>query len=289
MQADAYTTGHHVVIGRGTDLFTVAHEAAHVIQQRAGVQLGGGVGTAGDPHERHADAVAARVTAGQSAEGLLDRYAGHAASPPQIQCKGNTWIADTSARTHGVGQGPGTLGSQDQAGNTQQHKVWFAPLENGCGSSMEAWLYSDDDVQGSTPSVRPPWWNAMMTDPNTNGPWVSKNVVQGHLLNEHLGGPGDDMRNLTPFAKSTNSQHHAYVEKAAKSVHARGNILHYKVDADYTSSPPPAWFGHNIAPQYVALFAWRITCWLEEFDGTTRQQVGSGQEYEITNAITGQG
>jgi Novel toxin 21/Domain of unknown function (DUF4157) len=75
MGADAYATGDHVVMGRGADLHTVAHEAAHVVQQRGGVQLKGGVGAAGDPHERHADAVADRVVAGDSAEDLLDHAA----------------------------------------------------------------------------------------------------------------------------------------------------------------------------------------------------------------------
>jgi len=76
--ADAFATGDHVVLGRGTDLFTVAHEAAHVVQQRAGVHLAGGVGAAGDEYEQHADAVAELVVRGESAEALLDRYAGGA-------------------------------------------------------------------------------------------------------------------------------------------------------------------------------------------------------------------
>lgn len=75
MGADAYATGDHVVMGRRADLHTVAHEAAHVVQQRGGVQLKAGVGAAGDPYERHADAVADRVVAGQSAEDLLDQAA----------------------------------------------------------------------------------------------------------------------------------------------------------------------------------------------------------------------
>ena len=75
MGADAYATADHVVLGRGADLHTVAHEAAHVVQQRGGVQLKGGVGAAGDTYERHADAVADRVVAGQSAEDLLDQGA----------------------------------------------------------------------------------------------------------------------------------------------------------------------------------------------------------------------
>jgi len=79
--AEAYATGDQVAFASSSpSLHTVAHEAAHVVQQRAGVQLKGGVGTAGDLHEQHADAVADAVVAGQSAEGLLTSYA-HSAQP----------------------------------------------------------------------------------------------------------------------------------------------------------------------------------------------------------------
>lgn len=69
--ASAYATGNSVAFREAPDLHTAAHEAAHVVQQRQGVQLPGGVGTAGDPHEQMADAVADRVVAGRSAEALL--------------------------------------------------------------------------------------------------------------------------------------------------------------------------------------------------------------------------
>ncbi len=72
MGARAFAMGNHVAFGPGAaDLHTAAHEAAHVIQQRAGVQLAGGVGAEGDAFERHADAVADKVVAGESAEALL--------------------------------------------------------------------------------------------------------------------------------------------------------------------------------------------------------------------------
>lgn len=71
MGAQAYATGTRVGFQQSPDLHTAAHEAAHVVQQRAGVQLANGVGQAGDVYERHADAVAERVVAGQSAEDLL--------------------------------------------------------------------------------------------------------------------------------------------------------------------------------------------------------------------------
>jgi hypothetical protein len=67
----AYATGNHVAFREAPDLHTTAHEAAHVIQQRAGVQLAGGVGQEGDAYERHADQVADAVVAGRSAEALL--------------------------------------------------------------------------------------------------------------------------------------------------------------------------------------------------------------------------
>ena len=75
MGARAYATGEHVVLDDGADLGTVAHEAAHVVQQRGGVQLSGGVGALGDVHEQHADAIAARVVQGHAASDLLDQSA----------------------------------------------------------------------------------------------------------------------------------------------------------------------------------------------------------------------
>lgn len=79
--AQAYATGNDVAFGSSPSLHTAAHEAAHVVQQRGGVQLKGGVGSAGDVYERHADAVADLVVQGKSAEGLLDDYAGSGGSP----------------------------------------------------------------------------------------------------------------------------------------------------------------------------------------------------------------
>lgn len=58
MGAQAYATGDATAFAATPDLHTAAHEAAHVVQQRAGVQLKGGVGQAGDSYEQNADQVA---------------------------------------------------------------------------------------------------------------------------------------------------------------------------------------------------------------------------------------
>jgi len=88
--ATAYATGNSVAFRSDPDLHTAAHEAAHTVQQRGGVQLAGGVGRSGDAYERHADAVADAVVAGQSAESLLDGFAGGVApvgGGPAVQKK----------------------------------------------------------------------------------------------------------------------------------------------------------------------------------------------------------
>jgi hypothetical protein len=78
--ARAFAFGNHIAFDGMPDLHTAAHEAAHHVQQRAGVALKGGIDQAGDEYEAHADAVADAVVRGDSAEPLLDQQAGRGAS-----------------------------------------------------------------------------------------------------------------------------------------------------------------------------------------------------------------
>jgi hypothetical protein len=95
--ARAYAHGTAVAFASSPDLHTAAHEAAHVVQQRNGVQLKGGIDQPGDDYERHADAVADAVVAGRSAEPLLDRFAGGGQHDAAVQ---------RSPATTGAGGGP---------------------------------------------------------------------------------------------------------------------------------------------------------------------------------------
>ncbi|MGF1938713.1 MAG: DUF4157 domain-containing protein [Nostoc sp. ChiQUE02] len=75
MGAAAYASGNQIAFKEAPSVELAAHEAAHVVQQQSGkVQLSGGVGQVGDKYEQHADEVAARVGAGQSAGDLLAEY-----------------------------------------------------------------------------------------------------------------------------------------------------------------------------------------------------------------------
>jgi hypothetical protein len=83
--ARAYAAGDQVAFAAQPDLHTAAHEAAHVVQQRGGVQLEGGLGAEGDEHEAHADAVADRVVRGEPAADLLARYPSGGGAPATVQ------------------------------------------------------------------------------------------------------------------------------------------------------------------------------------------------------------
>jgi hypothetical protein len=95
--ARAFAYGDRVAFDGAPDLHTAAHEAAHVVQQRAGVQLKDDQGSPGDAFERHADAVADRIVRRQSAEALLDTMnASRAAAVqrPAVQRKETTKYGD---------------------------------------------------------------------------------------------------------------------------------------------------------------------------------------------------
>ncbi len=85
--AKAYAVGNRVAFDGTPSLHTAAHEAAHTVQQQAGVQLQDGIGRVGDRYERHADAVADAVVQGKSAESLLDTYGPdkHASTSNSVQ------------------------------------------------------------------------------------------------------------------------------------------------------------------------------------------------------------
>lgn len=87
MGAEAFASGSAVAFDGAPNLHTAAHEAAHIVQQRAGVSLSGGVGQTGDRYEQNADAVADAVVQGKSAEPLLSQTVGSTSGSPATQQK----------------------------------------------------------------------------------------------------------------------------------------------------------------------------------------------------------
>jgi hypothetical protein len=101
--AQAYTVGERVAFREPPDLHTAAHEAAHVVQQRSGVELPGGVGRASDRYEQHADEVAAAVVDHRPVEPLLNLLGDRPGVSEAVQTK-EAGEADVDAITRAVTQ-----------------------------------------------------------------------------------------------------------------------------------------------------------------------------------------
>jgi len=133
-----YTVGDRVAFREQPDVHLAAHEAAHVVQQRAGLKLDRDVGTPGDRHERAADEVADAVVAGRSAEQLLDASAA-------------------------VSGGPASTGVQMQWAHTQHPGMPAFPKQpqppnNNCDQRALAALQTEVvELQGQ-PYFRPSRW-----------------------------------------------------------------------------------------------------------------------------------
>ena len=139
--ARAYTVGPRIGFHAEPDLRLAAHEAAHVVQQRQGVQLKGGVGQAGDRYEQQADAVAERVVAGRTAEDLLDATPARGDDAPapayQPQCAGGVFCgsacgdgsAAAVAPDDATGAPPPAAVQRDLVADTE--RVIVAPAAGG--------------------------------------------------------------------------------------------------------------------------------------------------------------
>jgi DNA/RNA non-specific endonuclease len=107
---------------------------------------------------------------------------------------------------------------------------------DGGGKEASASILSKQHPKGTPPRDSAPIWKSL-------GPLVkSRNYVQGHLLNENLGGPGRRF-NLTPINKKANANHHAKIEAKVKEVVEAGKVVFYRVHAVYgTHAIKPARF-----------------------------------------------
>ncbi len=103
--------------------------------------------------------------------------------------------------------------------------VTYEPVNaHGTASEMRAELHGPQ-AYGSAPTVKPTWWP---TAPPATKAWFEKYMVQGHLLNDNLGGPGNTLTNLTPLTKTGNSRHLHLAETHLKEQLKKGYHAEYK-------------------------------------------------------------
>ncbi|MDC6169778.1 hypothetical protein PO768_20355 [Paucibacter sp. XJ19-41] len=76
------------------------------------------------------------------------------------------------------------------------------------------------------------------------------------MLNNNLGGPGDDARNLTAIPATANTTQSARIEEQVKNhVNTELQFLHYKVDVDYaqSSGSPKLWYASKLTSAWTAV------------------------------------
>ncbi|WP_317621403.1 DUF4157 domain-containing protein [Streptomyces sp. CBMA123] len=264
ISARAYTSGEHVVLGQGgTDKHTLAHELTHVIQQRsgpvAGTDHGNGLSVSdpGDRFERAAEANAVRALSGPVPE-AVQRVAEPAPSADQELAVQRAFTGSPYVTYGGVNG-------------------------NGVGTTMHAELWPGQLGKGSAPKEQPSWW------PKTGatGLWFQNFMVQGHLLNHNVGGPGV-MKNMTPITGSANSSHHSKVEKTVKDeVLTKGNVVEYYVEADYSTHPDAQDFqtgdanlDADIDANYAAKLAGKLHAEYTVYDTAGNELKGDAWEIE---------
>ena len=176
--AQAYATGNSVAFRSSPDLHTAAHEAAHVVQQRAGVQLQGGVGQSGDHYEQHADQVADAVVRGESAASLLDPLAGSSAGKSVQRSVVQKDGEDPAAPPVQAGPDPLTAAdlvlSRDPAYATEGFLDWF---RGEIKTKVESWglpfdpaavrLLGETADAATAPVVALRWNDTWGTQPTT--------------------------------------------------------------------------------------------------------------------------
>ncbi len=172
---------------------------------------------------------------------------------------------------------------------TGHNVFWYAPVNSvGVGWHMKAELHPGALPGGSKPSVRPNWWPST----GATGDWFKRCMVQGHLLNENLGGPGNTLTNLTPLTKHANSMHLQNVEKYIKAKHAKGRVVLYECEAKFDGITgqkigATGAVATDITNNYAHRIPSHMTCEFQILDAKGKPVPGeaAGESYVIINAF----
>jgi len=253
--AEAFATGGRIAFRQPRpDLRTAAHEAAHIVQQRGGVELDEGVGQAEDPYERHAEAVAEAVVQGRSAEGLLAAFlpAGAYGEAPPWQGPSDQTPGRLVQRLDSQLDGPprdslpaGAPSNTAYAGHAVNLPAGFA-LTGACNGPAQiitaGEMSSKLDSDPATPTNMPDYtdskkWSkggGLLNDASV----TTKNqaATKMHAINHHLdpAALNDPVKeNIFIGTKvSNNPQHRALVETAVINSVSTGSPKYWQLAGD---------------------------------------------------------
>lgn len=256
LQAHAYAQGNQIHLGPGQEKH-LPHEAWHVVQQKQGRvqptrQLKGKVNINDDTGlEKEADVMGAKALQGKFIKPLFFGRT-HTSEVTTIQRAMKT-DADLDARIDARGYyrwGPLRTGLVDDDDGGHKKAEGFEAQVHGTdknlktlvkwgqptqatgfeGISMNAEKLGPDHKLGSPPAANG-IWSVRRKDFSTLS---GKRYIAGHLLNDNLGGPGNNAENLTAIPSSANSEHSDKIEEPIKEkVNKEGKWMHYSVNIGY--------------------------------------------------------
>ena len=105
-------------------------------------------------------------------------------------------------------------GSEDVTQEKQTSVIRYGPLQSG--TDMATWAIAEPltiaGPKGSTPDGKGRTWQTVKSRKKGGGTFY----IQGHMINDHLHGPGNELRNLTVLSADANKAHNLDVEEKVK-------------------------------------------------------------------------
>jgi hypothetical protein len=219
MGASAYASGGSIAFSSAPSLRTAAHEAAHVIQQRAGVVEG--VGTAGDRHEQQADAVAEAVVAGRSAASLLAGASG--GEVPAVQRNEVADAQPTSAGPEPPAEVEIDTQSQDKYGPTPW--IWNQWLPGNGGRASPEYTFHKRMTKAAAAS------QAYPGTLDRAAKALASAKAKLDAANKAAAGNGGNPKQLAAAAKAAQKAFEQATSKHAEAVASKA-----KIEAELTNS-----------------------------------------------------
>ncbi|MBV9281364.1 MAG: DUF4157 domain-containing protein [Chloroflexi bacterium] len=305
VDAEAFTSGSDIFFRRGTlnprtprGLHVLAHEAVHTIQQArgpvGGYEVPGGVSISrpGDPLEREAEGMAARITAGIDG---VTRQTGSAA----------LWVPP-GTRGRSAGSRPvQRIVTPAAAARHVPHRT-LLPIQRLPPNVVPAQSAYAAVASGSFPEDHPKYGRMNIARAGTvvatiipgradpanhlhdgvptvhilGWDWVSQvrisdhEWVRFHILNHNIGGPGDEETNLIPTRQSDNkSGAWSAFQGVAINLCARRVPVHFEATIAYYAQHVGQVPQNQPGLAEVHKFPQQIQAWLYAWDNPTGQWV----------------
>lgn len=124
-------------------------------------------------------------------------------------------------------------------------KIQWEPVDgSGEGKKVTALLLGPDHPLGTTPSKATKAKAAKLQKS------TGKGYIAGHLLNDHLGGPGNDKRNITAIPKDVNTEQSDKIEEKVKlRVNSLHEVVFYQVEVTYAKDNK-TWYASNLRSSF---------------------------------------